>query len=306
LEESTAPGRQLAVQLNLFAVKEVKVDGIVAMGVLSDGTPYLTLRGLARMCGVDHMALLRLANNWSEERAKPRGAMILDLLQKQGHNGSSLNTQAAAGVETHVYTDAVCMAILEYYAFEATQGSNEIAQRNYRVLARHSFRSFIYEKCGYDPDKHIPHSWRDFHERLLINDQLPVGYFSVFREIADLVVHMIKAGCPFDDHTVPDISVGIAWGRYWEDQLLNTIYGPRKKFPHIYPDWYPQSVVNPVPAWIYPNSALGVFHTWLQRNYIPTTFPRYVQGKVKSGVFLPGRAVQLIEAVARPELPPPA
>lgn len=33
-------------QINLFSVKEVEADGI-RMGVLSDGTPYLTLRGLA-------------------------------------------------------------------------------------------------------------------------------------------------------------------------------------------------------------------------------------------------------------------
>lgn len=46
-------------QLNLFSVTEVEIDGI-QMGVLSDGTPYLTLRGLARMCGIDHAALLRL------------------------------------------------------------------------------------------------------------------------------------------------------------------------------------------------------------------------------------------------------
>ena len=34
-----------AAQMTLFPVTEVEVDGI-GMGVLSDGTPYLTLRGL--------------------------------------------------------------------------------------------------------------------------------------------------------------------------------------------------------------------------------------------------------------------
>ena len=57
-------------QMPLFPVTEVEVDGI-QMGVLSDGTPYLTLRGLARMCGIDHAALLRLANNWDEEKRNP-------------------------------------------------------------------------------------------------------------------------------------------------------------------------------------------------------------------------------------------
>ena len=209
-------GHQTAnTQLCLFPIKEVEIDG-VAMGVLSDGTPYLTLRGLARLCGVDHAAMQRMVANWEEEQKKPRGITIKRILKAQGHPAKVLNIQASSGAETHVYTDAVCMAVLEYYAFEAKQGSSVHAVRNYRLLARQSFRAFIYSKCGYDPDRHIPDSWRNFHERVLLNDQLPVGYFSVFREIADLVVHMIKAGCPLDDHTVPDISVGMMWGKFWK------------------------------------------------------------------------------------------
>lgn len=195
------------------------------------------------------------------------------------------------------------LPVTEYYAFEATQGSNDIAVKNYRLLARHSFRTFIYNRCGYDPDRHIPDSWRNFHERVLLNDQMPVGYFSVFREIADLVVHMIKAGCPLDDHTVPDISVGLIWARYWSDNDFDTAYGPRIKFPHLYPEWFPQSAVNPVLAWIYPAQALGTFHTWMYRNYIPQKFPKYVEEKVKKGVFLPTRAQHLIAAMAKKELP---
>lgn len=42
--------------LQLFPVKEVEIEG-VAMGVLNDGTPYLTGRGLAEMCGVHHSVI---------------------------------------------------------------------------------------------------------------------------------------------------------------------------------------------------------------------------------------------------------
>lgn len=38
--------------LDLEIVVEKEVDG-VGMGVLNDGTPFLNMRGLARMCGVD-------------------------------------------------------------------------------------------------------------------------------------------------------------------------------------------------------------------------------------------------------------
>src|ERR1043166_8176918 len=159
------------------------------MGVLSDGTPYLTQRGLARMCGIHHKVIFDLANDWEQEKTKPRGKRILELLAAQGQSGDSLfiRTKGKTG-ETQAYTDAVCMAVLEYYAFEVVQANNETAIRNYRLLARSSFRAFIYNRCGYDPDKHIPDSWKNFHDRVLMNDQVPIGHFSVFREIADLVV----------------------------------------------------------------------------------------------------------------------
>lgn len=294
--------RSPQLELRLYPVREIEVDGI-QMGVLSDGSPYLTLRGLARMCGIDHTALLRLANDWDTEKHKPRGIKIRELLAAQGHNGESLYLRVQTkGVETHAYTDAVCMAILEYYAFDATQGSNEIALRNYRLLARSSFRAFIYNRIGYDPDKHIPDSWRNFHERVLLNDDVPVGYFSVFREIADIVVHMIQSGCPLDDHTVPDGSVGMAWGGHWTSNNLDDIHGNRLKHPHNYPEWFPQSAANPVEAWIYPAKALGDFRIWLYRNYIPENFPKYLDGKVKKGIFLPSRAELLMESVSKKSL----
>jgi hypothetical protein len=289
-------------QIALFPVTEVEVDGI-QMGVLSDGTPYLTQRGLARMCGVHHKVIFDLANDWQQERTKPRGKRILELLAAQGHSGDSLfiRTKGKTG-ETQAYTDAVCMAVLEYYAFDAVQANNETAIRNYRLLARSSFRAFIYNRCGYDPDKHIPDSWKNFHERVLLNDQVPIAHFSVFREIADLVVHMIQSGCPIDEHTVPDISVGQAWSDYWTKRGLATMYGERTKHPHWYPDSFPQSAMNPVDAWIYPAAALGEFRVWIYQNYVPERFPKYLDGKVKKGLFLPSRAELLLNAVSKPLL----
>jgi hypothetical protein len=256
------------------------------------------------MCGIDHTALLRMANNWSEEQAKPRGQKIKELLAAQGHPGNVLNIQnATPGMGTHVYTDKVCMAILEYYAFEATQGSNETALKNFRAFARESFRAFIFRTCGYDPDRHIPESWRNFHARVLLNDEIPLGYFCIFREIADLVVHLIKAGCPFDSHTVPDISVGQIWSKHWTKSGFDDQYGTRTKHPHIYPEWFPQSQGGSYDVWIYPAHALGVFHLWLYQYYIPSKFPAYLESKVKNGTFLPARADAVLVAMSRRESP---
>lgn len=280
-------------------MKEVEFDG-VAMGVLSDGTPYLHLRGLARLCGVDHAALHRLASNWPEERLKPRGIKIQQLLTAQGYNNESLyiTTQGLSG-ETPAYTDAVCMALLEYYAFDAKQGNPETAQNNFRLLARKSFRQFIYEGCGYNPDAHISESWRTFHERILLNDTVPHGYFSIFRETADINVHLIKAGCPMDSHTILDGSIGLVWGNFWTKSGLDSEFGDRIKHPHNFPDWFPQSAANPVPAWIYPIQALGKFRLWLYESYATQNLPNYLNNKVKQEVFLPARATSVLQAVQR-------
>lgn len=51
-------------QAELFHIdKNIEIDG-VEMGVLDNGTPYLSESGLARMCGIDRKALNRMAANW--------------------------------------------------------------------------------------------------------------------------------------------------------------------------------------------------------------------------------------------------
>lgn len=291
------------IQADLFAVSEVEFDG-VQMGVLSDGTPYLTMRGLARMCGIDNTSLFRLATNWPEERFKPRGRKIQDLLTAHGFSGASLfiKTRGAAG-ETHAYPDSVCMAVLEYYAFETQQGEGtDVAARNFRLLARGSFRDYIYKRCNYDPAKNLSDSWANFHERVLLNSQLPHGYFSIFKEIAELGVRMIQGGFNLDSHTVPDASVGICWGKHWEKHALDCTHGARIKHPHHYPDWFPQAAANPIPAWVYPDVALAAFRDWMHRTYLPEKFPTYVDGKVKKGDLLPHNAKTLIAAIVPKQL----
>lgn len=74
----------------LFHVeKQIEIDG-VEMVVLENGVPYLTERGLARMCGIDRKVLNRLAINWKEEQSKPRGKQISDLLLQSNYAEDSL------------------------------------------------------------------------------------------------------------------------------------------------------------------------------------------------------------------------
>lgn len=289
-------------QTELFPLKEEDINGI-EMGILSDSTPYLTLRGLSKLAGVDHAMLGRFTNNWDVERLsnRGRGKFICQTLLSQGYDTPALFVKVKGKYgETHAYPDFVCMAILEYYAFEASQNeSSEIAVKNYRMLARESLRAFIYKACNYYPVDSKVVSWQNFHDRLLLNEQLPQGYFSIFKEITDIIVRMIREGCQIDSHTLPDASVGITWGHFWQEIDGDLKFGERIKFPHIFPEDFPQAAAGPIEAWIYPNSALGEFRNWLEVNYLPQKFPQYIARKIKSGLLIEGQAKQLLSAVLR-------
>lgn len=288
-----------AVQLPLLSIKEVEIDG-VGMGVLENGTPYLSLTGLARMCGIDHGSLSRLSNNWTKERGKERGRKIAEVMQAQGHNAVSLSLQTKVdGKATTAFVDTVCMAVLEYYAFDSKQGGSLVAVQNYRLLARSSIRQFIYNRCGYDPSERIPDSWGNFHARIVANDAVPIGYFLVFREIADIVIHMIQAGFDIDPKTVPDISVGQHWAKYWKANGFEATFGHRIRHVHDYPEWFPQAQSNPQKPWIYPVAALGEFRMWVYETYLPEKFPKYILGKTKEIGLPASQAELLMNAVAK-------
>lgn len=58
--------RTSQLELEIKIARQKEING-VGMGVLSDGTPYLTGRGLARLCGVDSSRISELTNDWIAE-----------------------------------------------------------------------------------------------------------------------------------------------------------------------------------------------------------------------------------------------
>lgn len=284
-------------QGELFHVeKQVEYDG-VEMGVLENGIPYLSESGLARMCGVDRKVINRLAIGWSEEKAKPRGRIIRGLLEESGFTNNELFAKSEYnGTPTNAYTEPVCMAILEYYAFY-TKESREQALHAFRALARRSFTAFIYSATGYLPDSKKLESWKHFHDRVnLLNNAVPDGYFCVFRELASMLVPMISSGIAISDKIVPDISVGLVWSKFWRNNKLKEEFGDRIKYDHEYPDYYPQSKSNPQEAWAYPDWALPIFRNWLKSVYIPTKFIKYLSGKVQKGQIAGNEVALLADA----------
>lgn len=297
----TSPDKQVSTRqlaLILTIEKEVEIDGI-GMGVLSDGTAFLTGRGLARMCGVDHMVIQRLTSGWATEPARPREAKIKETLRQQGLVYDSPCIPILVDGVTHfAYPDPVCMAVLEYYAFDATSASNEQALKNYRLLARRSFRDFIYTQTGYSAHVEIPLAWRQFHDRVsLVYDSVPAGYFSIFKEMADIIVTLISSGAPIGSKFIPDISVGVHWAKWWKDHRLAHKHGERKPYLHHYPDYFPQSASNPQKPYCYPDAALGDFRQWMREVYLPAHFPDYLATKSRQGALPPSWAEMALRAI---------
>lgn len=120
--------------------------------------------------------------------------------------------------------------------------------------------------------------WQQFEDRVkLTYDNVPVGYFSVFGQIADLFAAMITNGADFGTKIILDISVGGCWGAHWKTMRLEEDFGPRMQFPNYYPDYFPQSWSNPQDAWCYPEDAIPVFRRWLREVYVPKKMPQYLK-----------------------------
>jgi hypothetical protein len=192
------------------------------------------------------------------------------------------------GTIHYAYPDVVCMAFLEYYAFES-KGDNKVAINNYRKLAAFGLRNFIYEALEYTPgDK-----WKYHHDRVsLLKDSAPPGHFIIFQEITGLVVDLITADLTVNHKTVADISVGMAWGKHWTDNNLEAQFGKRIQWDHNYPSYYPQAASNPQPANAYPDAALPLFRQWFKQVYLLTKFPKYILTKAN---LLPGGKAEALQ-----------
>ena len=270
----------IQLRLDLGIQVEKQIDGI-EMGVLQNGMPYLTQAGLSRMSGAARATIFEITQEWEQTYSdviapKGRMAYFKDYLFKQGYDSAQLFVEILKnGSPYYAYPDVVCMAFVEYFAFEA-QRTNPTAIKNFRNLARYGMQQFIYTALDYTPED----KWKYFNDRVsLLKDASPDGYFIVFSEITGVAVDLINAGLSVNDKTIPDISVGIHWGKFWSDNNLDARFGNRIKWDHYYPGYYAQSTSNPQHPWAYPDAALPLFRRWLRHQYLPTKFPAYILKK---------------------------
>ena len=207
---SKNPATPQQLSLDLRIEKQIEVDGI-GMGVLSDGTPFLTGMGLARLCGIAHQRVSDIGSDWDSTSPKPATKKVKEILQSRGLEVKApyIKITQRSGL-FHAYSDAVCLAVLEYYAFDAGIAVSEQAQKNYRLFASKTLHDFIYAQVGYDPENALPKVWQQFHDRVsLTYNSVPAGFFSIFKEISDMIVTLGQAGLHIDSSFVPDGSVGI-------------------------------------------------------------------------------------------------
>lgn len=291
--------------LDLSIEKDTEIGGI-GMGVLSDGTPYLNQRGLAALCGVQNAHIGTISSQWNEADEKPRIKAIKGILAKAGLTAPQAHVEITHAGRTHYcYPAEICLAVLEYYAFDAGSNCQEQARDNFRLLAGSKLREMIYSQVGYDPTGSA--KFKKWHERLALNYQsAPKGYFHVFNETATIVYELIQAGATVNEKMVVDISVGQHWSKYWVDNNLEAEFGQRAKWPHRYPDDHPQAKSNPQESWCYPLAALGRYRQWLQEDYIEGgKFRNYLKGKVSRGELPPSVAQLAITAMETGQLPAP-
>lgn len=273
-----ASPKQLVLDIGVQIQKDV--NG-VEMGVLENGIPFLTQNGLAKIAGTARSVIYDIAQEWGEHfndevLSKNRFSWLRQYLAEKGYNEPQLYISTKRDGQVHyAYPDVVCMAVIEYYAFEA-QNKNQVAMDNYRRLAQYGLQKFIFDALGYTP----PDKWKYFTDRVsILTDSAPDGYFIVFHEVSGLISDLIAAGLPVNDKTIPDISVGKAWGLHWTAAGFDSQFGQRIKYQHNYPSYYPQAASNPQEPWAYPDAALPAFRQWFRHEYLPTKYPKYILTK---------------------------
>ena len=266
--------RQLPLDVKIRVEKSI--DGI-EMGVLETGLPYLTQTGLARMTGAGRATIFDLTKEWEDKFSdlligKGRNDFLKEYLFRRGYNEPALYMK----IVQRGWNYSSCLSRCRVY------GSARIlrirgaeSQRNCNQEFSQSCKAMDFRNSFYDALQYVPiDKWKYFNDRVsILTDSTLPGYFSIFKEINGLIVDLINAGLPVDDRTLPDISVGQAWGKYWNENDLNSRYGPRIPYEHNYPSYYPQAKSNPQDAWAYLDAALPEFRRWFRIDYLSTKYP---------------------------------
>jgi hypothetical protein len=279
---STGAARQSPARIQVPLDVGIHVEGTIGgieMGVLQNGISYLTPTGLEEVAGVAPAIVSEVSQEWKAAVTSgvvprlSRIAFFHEYLSENGYSDTHLNIQIFRnGSPYHVYPDIVCIAFLEYFAFESLKKSARAVQY-YRSFARTGFQEFVYKALGYAPRDH----WKYLHDRISsVNGSAPESYFSVFSEVSGIVIDLIYANLSVSDEIIPDSGVDKSWGDHWNTSYFDDVYGARIRYEQSDAANRSQTTGNPQQAWAYPNEALAEFRRWFRHEYLTTRFPRYI------------------------------
>ena len=264
--------------------QSIEVSGFpIEVGVLQDGTPFLSGRGLAKACGISNSTLVGWGELTPKIGDKYRAGKMATLLATYGYQGDRLFVRVPDGVKfagkanVSAYPYQVCMAFLDYYCFEANK---EDARNSLRILSEKQLPQFIYEATGYQPPKVVRAPKRPVRDRPS-PDEIAANYFSIVQTISAVKLRSMQNGLLLGAQAVSHVRIEQAWSRYWDTQKLWELYGER--FPRRQAETTSPLRLIPtgyVKTYVYPMAALSEFQQWLNSYYIPERFPSYLQRKI--------------------------
>lgn len=120
-----AARRKVARKPVLAVTEYGEFDGI-GMGRLSDGTPFVTQRGLAALCGVQNAHIGTISRDWAGP--KPRIQAIRARLSQVPADAHRV--MVFEGRRLYCYDTEVAKAVMGYYAQDAGSHAQDEAKRN--------------------------------------------------------------------------------------------------------------------------------------------------------------------------------
>lgn len=269
---------------NLEVIKSIAVAGFpIEVGLLRDGTPFLSGRGLAKACGISNSTLVSWGEFAPQAGAKYRSGKLANLLTTYHYRGDRLflrlPSEVTFGGKANVsaYPYQVCMAFLDYYAFAANK---EAARNSLRILSKQQLPNFICNAIAQQPSAPKPDTKQPESDRT-IRGKVPNNYFGVFQIASREKLGTAQNGLPLDVPITSPRNIEKAWGQYWHIHKLWEQHGKRVPYLRRSLDKSPQTTDGYRKTYLYPASALSDFKHWFYLHYIPDRFPSYRHRKAQ-------------------------
>ena len=239
-------------------------DGVEFYTVEATGESGMSVRGLAKLCGVEHSTISRLISNLVRDTAPKRlKALVgndLNLVREFSKNGGKVT----------VIRSEACSLIIKHYAFEGS----EIAEYSLERFTTSGINTWIQDITGWQrlespAIKTSVYIQRLDHKKHLV---IPDDCWVVFLEASDILLMIEKDwGLPINEFDLLDGSIGKHWSKYrrgkdWAE--------PARTYTHVFRDRRGNRECA-----AYHLDELPHFKRWLRADYVPTHLPKYLATK---------------------------